>query len=290
MLTATRIVPTATRGALSIQTRNMATLKEIQLRLKAISNTAKITKSMKMIASTKLNRAQKNMNNARAYGQTSIDIYKQSEVESPADARQVIVTVSSDRGLCGGIHSSVSKATKRIIAQQPESTVVVLGDKAKPQIARTNRDSIAMSFNQLGKSNPTFTEACAIVDTMRASEVDFDTAQIIYNKFTSAIAYEADSIPVYSEEVIKTGAKFAEYELEEDEVLQNLKEFTFANALYWGLAEGHASEMSAKMTAMENATRNASEVIDKLTLAYNRGRQAVITNELIDIVTGASAL
>ncbi|ORX94193.1 ATP synthase F1, gamma subunit [Basidiobolus meristosporus CBS 931.73] len=290
MFAVTRVATTASRGAASIQTRNMATLKEIQLRLKSVSNIAKITKSMKMIASTKLNRAQRNMNNARVYGKTAVEIYKQSEVSSPADAKEVFITVSSDRGLCGGIHSSVSKATKNLLATKPESPIVVLGDKAKPQIARSAKESIALSFNQLGKANPTFSEACAIVDTMRTSDVEFDTAQIIYNKFTSAIAYEADTIPVYSEEVIKTGPKFAEYELEEDEVLQNLKEFTFANALYWGLAEGHASEMSAKMTAMENATKNAGEMIDKLTLTYNRGRQAVITNELIDIITGASAL
>ncbi|KAK9679728.1 atp3 gamma subunit of the F1 sector of mitochondrial F1F0 ATP synthase [Basidiobolus ranarum] len=290
MFAATRAVPTAARGAASVQTRNMATLREIQVRLKSISNIAKITKSMKMIASTKLNRAQRNMNNARVYGETSIDVYKQSEVAAPADAREVIVTVSSDRGLCGGIHSSVTKATKNILVQKPDSQVVVLGDKAKAQLSRTARANIVLSFNQLGKTNPTYTEACAIADTIQKADIEYDAAQVVYNQFTSAIAYEATTIPAYSGEVMKAAPKFAAYELEEDEVLQNLKEFTFANSLYWGLAEGHASEMSAKRTAMENATKNAGEIIDKLTLTYNRGRQAVITNELIDIITGASAL
>lgn len=189
------------------------------------------------------------------------------------------VTASSDRGLCGGIHSSVSKATRRAMEQNPTSELVVLGDKPKAQLQRVFAKNIRLSFNQIGKDTPTFAEASAIVDAIKRANITYDDARIVYNRFNSVISYEAVSIPVYSEEAIKASPKFAAYEMEED-VLEDLQEFNFANSIYWALVEGHAAEMSAKRTAMENATKNAGEMIHKLTLTYNRGRQAQITNDL----------
>ncbi|RKP10181.1 ATP synthase F1, gamma subunit [Thamnocephalis sphaerospora] len=279
----------APRPAATVQARNMATLREIQLRLKSVSNISKITKSMKMIAATKLNRSQRGMEIARKYGQAASSLFEQAETTAPADAKTLMITVSSDRGLCGGIHSSVSKYTKRAAAVAPEMGIVVLGDKAKAQVGRDVGASVQLSFNQLGKAAPTYAEACAVVDVLRESDVTFDHARLVYNRFNSVIAYEATEIPVYSEEVFKNSAKFSQYEIEDD-VLDNLYEYQFANTLFWALTEGHAAEMAAKRTAMENATKNANDMIDRLTLTYNRGRQAVITNELIDIITGASAL
>ncbi|KAF9136633.1 atp3 gamma subunit of the F1 sector of mitochondrial F1F0 ATP synthase [Linnemannia schmuckeri] len=156
-------------------------------------------------------------------------------------------------------------------------------------MSRTHRGDIQLSFNQIGKAIPTFAEACAAADTIKTSGIKFDTATIIYNEFTSAIAYEATPINVYSPEALKAADAFAAYEMD-DEVLENYNEFLFANNIYWGLVEGHASEMSAKRTAMENATKNAGEMVDRLTMTYNRSRQAAITSELVDIITGASAL
>jgi F-type H+-transporting ATPase subunit gamma len=156
-------------------------------------------------------------------------------------------------------------------------------------LGRVFRKNIAISFNQIGKSIPTFDEASSIADVIKSSELEFDTASIVYNRFNSVISYEAQTIPVYSEDAFKASPNFSVYEIEDD-VLANLQEFTFANSLYWALVEGHAAEMCAKRTAMENATKNAGEMIQKLTMTFNRGRQAVITNELIDIITGASAL
>ncbi|CAJ0834321.1 1860_t:CDS:2 [Entrophospora sp. SA101] len=262
------------------QNRNFATLKEIQLRLKSVNSIAKITKSMKMIASTKMTRAQKAMEIARVFGSTQTSLFTHADTKPTEEGNTLVVTVSSDRGLCGGIHSSVSKASRKLIDENSSSQLVVLGDKAKAQLARTVRDNIKLSFNQIGKAVPTYAEACAIADTVLKEKVEFDQAVIVYNHFRSVIAYEAETIPAYSE------ATF----VKSDDVLENLQEFAFANSIYWGLVEGHAAEMAAKRTAMENATKNAGEMIDRLTLTYNRGRQAVITNELIDIITGASAL
>ncbi|KAF9161029.1 atp3 gamma subunit of the F1 sector of mitochondrial F1F0 ATP synthase [Mortierella sp. AD011] len=288
---ATRAQPVASVLSTGVQTRNMATLREIQLRLNSIKNIGKITKSMKMIASTKVSKAQRAMETARSYGATSAAVYKNANTVPLETESNIWVVSSSDRGLCGGIHSSVAKATRKLIAEDtaPVAGVVVLGDKAKNQMTRSNRGDIKLSFNQIGKAIPTFAEASAAADTILTSDVKFDTATIIYNKFQSAIAYEATPIKNYSVEAFKASENFTAYELDE-EVLENYNEFLFANNLYWALVEGHASEMSAKRNAMENATKNAGEMVDRLTMTYNRTRQAAITSELVDIITGASAL
>ncbi|KAF9901813.1 atp3 gamma subunit of the F1 sector of mitochondrial F1F0 ATP synthase [Linnemannia zychae] len=287
---ASRAQPVASVLSAGIQTRNMGTLREIQLRLNAIKNIGKITKSMKMIASTKVGKAQRAMDSARVYGSSSASIYKNANTTPLENEEKVYIVSSSDRGLCGGIHSSVAKATRKLMAADgTSSSVIVLGDKAKNQMSRTNRGDIQLSFNQIGKAIPTFAEACAAADTIKTSGVKFDTATIVFNEFTSAIAYEATPINVYSPEALKSSDAFAAYEMD-DEVLENYNEFLFANNIYWALVEGHASEMSAKRTAMENATKNAGEMVDRLTMTYNRSRQAAITSELVDIITGASAL
>ncbi|CAG8459467.1 7530_t:CDS:2 [Scutellospora calospora] len=226
---------------------------------------------------------------ARAFGATQTAFFTNAETKPNEEGNTLIITVSSDRGLCGGIHSSVSKASRKHIEEKPNSQIVVLGDKAKSQLSRTVRNNIRLSFNQIGKATPTYAEACAIADVILKEKFEFDQAIIIYNHFKSVISYEAETIPVFAESTFSKSGNFDAYEIEDD-VLENLQEFAFANSIYWGLAEGHASEMASKRTAMENATKNAGEMIDKLTLTYNRGRQAVITNELIDIITGASAI
>ncbi|CAG8747907.1 26030_t:CDS:2, partial [Gigaspora rosea] len=252
---------------------------------------------------------------ARTFGATQTALFTNADTKPTEEGTTLIITVSSDRGLCGGIHSSVSKASRKHVQEKPNSQVVVLGDKAKAQLSRTIRNNIRLSFNQIGKATPTYTEACAIADTILNEKIEFDQAIIIYNYFKSVISYEAETIPVFSESTFsKSGiylcannmeqndhnitnlrtsqlftGNFDAYEVEDD-VLENLHEFALANSIYWGLAEGHASEMASKRSAMENATKNAGDMIDKLTLTYNRGRQAVITSELIDIITGASAI
>ncbi|KAG0295563.1 atp3 gamma subunit of the F1 sector of mitochondrial F1F0 ATP synthase [Dissophora globulifera] len=289
---ATRAQPVASALSAGVQTRNMATLREIQLRLKSIQNIGKITKSMKMIASTKVNKAQRAMESARSYGATSAAIYQNSKTVPLENEGNVFVVSSSDRGLCGGIHSSVAKATRKLIVApdaQHTSGVIVLGDKAKGQMARSNRGDIQLSFSQIGKAIPTFAEAGAAADTIASSGIKFDTATIVYNKFQSAIAYEATPLKTFSLDALKASEGFTAYEVDE-EVLGDYKEFLFANNIYWALVEGHASEMSAKRNAMENATKNAGDMVDRLTMTYNRTRQAAITSELVDIITGASAL
>ncbi|PJF17918.1 ATP synthase subunit gamma [Paramicrosporidium saccamoebae] len=204
--------------------------------------------------------------------------------------KALILTCSSDRGLCGAIHSSVSKVTRRLAAQDREHTqIAVLGDKAKPQVSRDARRNIVMHFNQVGRNIPTFLDALVIWQGIRAAELDFDQVAIIYNRFVSAINFEPVIAKPPSAAAILGTEKLAAYEYE-PETVNNLAEYLYVSRLYWALVEGHASEMSSKRTAMENATKNAEAIVVALTMKYNRTRQAVITNELVDIITGASAL
>ncbi|RIA84544.1 ATP synthase F1, gamma subunit [Glomus cerebriforme] len=286
---AIRPVVVNTTQSVGYQNRNYATLKEIQLRLKSVNSIAKITKSMKMIASTKMTRAQKSMEVARVFGATQTALFTHADTKPTEGGNTLIITVSSDRGLCGGIHSSVSKRSRKLIQENPNSQLIVLGDKAKAQLSRTTRENIKLSFNQIGKAVPTYNEASSIADTILKEKIEFDQAVIVYNYFKSVISYEAKTIPAFSVSTFEKSGNFDAYEVEDD-VLENLQEFAFANSIYWGLVEGHAAEMASKRSAMENATKNAGEMIEKLTMTYNRGRQAAITNELVDIITGASAI
>lgn len=267
----------------------MATLKEISMRLKSIRNIAKITKTMKMIASTRVAKAQRAMESARVYGTAASEIFKQAETSQDLGAKTHAIAVSSDRGLCGGVHSSISKATKRFLAANPNAAVSIIGLKARAQIVREYRKRVALTFDQVAKNGATWREAALVTDEVLGAKLDMDSTRIYYNEFKSVIAFETSSLPAFSLKAIEESPKLAAYEVEPP-VLKSFEEFAFASTLYWTIAEGSASEVAARRTAMENATKNAGEMINKLQLTYNRSRQASITNDLIDIITGASAM
>ncbi len=201
----------------------------------------------------------------------------------------LLIACSSDRGLCGAIHSSVSKFVKKSVSENQAAQVIILGDKSKPQIARGARKNIIMSFNQVGKDIPTFTDAVDICEKVIPKIAEDVTPVIVYNEFRSVIAYETTGKIVPSAEKISNLPKFASYEYDPD-TLQAYSHFLLASQIFASLVEGHASEMSAKRMAMENASKNSDEIVLALTMKYNRTRQSVITNELVDIITGASAL
>ncbi|KAK8849422.1 ATP synthase F1, gamma subunit [Kwoniella newhampshirensis] len=284
----------AVRPAVSVarnaqQQQGMATLREIEQRLKSVKNIEKITKSMKVVASTKLTRAERAMREAKKYGAANNELFKATQTENPEEAPKILyVGISSDGGLCGGIHSSISRAIKKEMAVNP-GTLAVVGDKPKAQLSRAMPQAFKVSFNSVGKDVPTFAEASAIADEIIKNGGEWDEIKIVSNKYLSAISYESGITSVISAKALAAAAGFQQYEMEED-VSKDLAEFALANAIYTALVEGHAAEISARRTAMENASNNALDMIGSLQLQYNRGRQAVITNELIDIITGASAL
>jgi len=266
-----------------------ATLREIEGRLKSIRNIEKITKTMKVVASTKLTRAQRAMTTSRAYGQTSNQVFESAET-LPLDNgnKTLLVVCSSDKGLCGGIHSGMSRKVRKILLDAPNADLAVIGEKCKAQLSRSNGKNFVLSFAGAGKDIPTFADASAIADQISLLPTDYASIKIIYNSFINAGSYEATIQEAYSQEAIMQSANYSAFEIE-DEALPNLREYALANSLYWALAEGHACEQSARQNAMDNASKNAGDMINKFQILYNRTRQAVITGELVEIITGAAA-
>jgi F-type H+-transporting ATPase subunit gamma len=280
----------AVSSRVAAPTATFATLREIEGRLKSIKNIEKITKTMKIVASTKLTRAQRAMTDSRKYGETSNQVFESAETK-PLEGegkKKLLVVCSSDKGLCGGIHSGLSRYIRRRALEDSNFDLVILGEKCRSQLQRTNAKEIVLNFAGVGKDVPTFAEAQAIADQIVMLPGDYSDVEIIYNKFINAQSYEPTVLPAYNEEAIASSPNFAAFEVDE-ELLSNLREYSLANSLYWALSEGHACEISARRNAMDNASKNAGEMISKYQILFNRTRQAVITGELVEIITGATA-
>lgn len=196
---------------------NYATLREISQRLKSIKNIEKITKTMKIVASTKLTRAQRAMHESRSYGETSNTVFEKAETKpiENEDKKTLVVVASSDKGLCGGIHSGLSRYTRRLLEKSPNTDLVVLGEKAKAQLGRSNGKNIVLSFAGVGKDVPTFADAQAIADQISLLPTDYANVQIIYNRFINAQSYEATPIEAFSEEAIANSRKLGDLPYEQ---------------------------------------------------------------------------
>ncbi|MEQ2265947.1 ATP synthase subunit gamma, mitochondrial [Xenotaenia resolanae] len=278
------------------QVRNMATLKDITIRLKSIKNIQKITKSMKMVAAAKYARAERQLKPARVYGTGALALYEKADIKAPEEkaAKHLIVGVTSDRGLCGAIHSGVAKTIKSEIANLTgagkEVMVINVGDKLRGLLYRTHGKHILLNCKEVGRKPPNFGDASIIAAELLNSGYEFDQGSIVFNRFRSVISYKTDRKPVFSIDTVASSENMGIYDDIDADVLRNYQEFALVNIIYLALKESSTSEQSARMTAMDSASKNASEMIDKLTLTFNRTRQAVITKELIEIISGAAAL
>jgi len=281
--------------ALATQTRGMATLKDIRVRLKSVKNIQKITQSMKMVSAAKYARAERDLKQARPYGDGASSFYKAAEV-APAEVQKntLIIAISSDRGLCGAVHSSVAKKIRFFMTDHPELAsgvkLICVGDKVRAILQRLYAPNILMSFNDFGKKPPVFDDATAVANAILDSGFEFDRGQLLYNKFKSVVSYETTDYPIFSLDAITAAPKLSTYDSIDADVLRSYQEYSLASLIYYAMKENACSEQSARMTAMDGASKNAGEMIDKLTLTFNRTRQAVITKELIEIISGAAAL
>jgi len=263
------------------------------MRLKSVKNIQKITKSMKMVSAAKYSRAERDLKVARPYGIGAQAFYEKAEVEADeAKAKKLVVAVSSDRGLCGGIHTNVSKNIRALLATREDNNtkLVLIGDKVRLQLYKNYGKSLLMHFTDVGKKPPTFKDASMMAQNILNSGYEFDSGVIVYNHFKSVVSYKTTHIPIYGLETVSTGKKISIYDSLDADVLQSFQEFNLASLIYYTMKENSTSEQSSRMTAMDSASKNAGEMIDKLTLTFNRTRQAVITRELIEIISGASAL
>jgi F-type H+-transporting ATPase subunit gamma len=289
----------------------MASLKELKGRINSVKSTQKITKAKQMVAAAKLRKAQSAAEAARPYaerlakvmaslaGKVSGDSAPKLLAGTGSRERHLLVVVNTDKGLCGGLNASLVKEAKararELIAAGKKVEFYLVGKKGRAPLRREYANAIAKQFDTSEVRTPGFTEANAIADELIAQFGDgrFDVAHLIYPTFKSALAQDPTTvqiIPVPAPEAAEASAAAVEYEPDEEEILAELLPRYIKTQLFGALLEREASEQGASMTAMDNATRNAGDLIDKLTIQYNRSRQAAITTELIEIIAGAEAL
>ncbi|KAL2461980.1 ATP synthase subunit gamma [Abeliophyllum distichum] len=274
----------------------------VRNRMKSVRNIQKITKAMKMVAASKLRAIQTRAENSRGLWQPFTALL--GDTPSVDVKKNVIVTISSDKGLCGGINSTsvkISRALHKLNSgPDRESKYVVLGEKAKAQLVRDSKKDIELILTELQKNPLNYTQVSVLADDI-LKNVEYDALRIVFNKFQSVVSFLPTTATVLSPEVVEreaeSGGKLGEldsYEIEggetKSEILQNLSEFQFSCVLFNAVLENACSEQGARMSAMDSSSRNAGEMLDRLTLTYNRTRQASITTELIEIISGASAL
>jgi len=250
---------------------------------------------MKMVSAAKYARSERELRPARPFGEGAQAFYNSVELndKTPKKPEHLMLLLTSDRGLCGAVHTTITKIVKAELKDKPADInyrVVCVGDKAKMLLQRYYPENIMMSINEIGRKPPSFEDASIIAQAVMNSGYKFNQGDIYYNRFKSAVSYKTLKMPIFSPETVANADKLTVYDSVDADVLQSYLEFSFANLLYYGLKECACSEQSSRMTAMDSASKNAGEMIGKLTMYFNRTRQAVITRELIDIVVGASAL
>ena len=297
----------------------MASLKDLRVRINSVRQTQKITSAMKLVAASKLRRAQEAAEAARPFSERmermvgSLAALMGEREDAPPmmrgtgkDDTHLFLVATADRGLCGGFNSSITRATRarlRELAEQGKTTkLICVGRKGREQLRRDFGTMIIDHIDGIGRARgPSFEEADQIGRglTKRFEDGEFDTCTVVYNRFktvmSQAVTFQRliPFSPPQSETVddeADLGGAIYDFEPDEEMILSDLLPRNLSIQIFKALLENAASEQGARMTAMDSATRNAGEMIDKLTLHYNRTRQAQITKELIEIISGAEAL
>jgi F-type H+-transporting ATPase subunit gamma len=291
----------------------MPSLDDLRKRIKSVKSTQKITKAMKMVAASKLRKAQENAEKGRPYSEkmSNIILNLSNSITDKENAPRLLtgtgtdkvhlcVVLTADRGLCGGFNSNIVKKAKpffeKIKSEGKSLQIITVGSKGYDQLKRIYGSQIIekISFKDSKVANYLDAEIVGkkIIELFEKNE--FDMCTIFYNQFKNVITQipqEQQIIPLKSNEIKKNSVEDNyEFEPEEDEILSNLLPKNISTQIFKAMLENSASEQGSRMTAMDSATRNAGELVDKLTIYYNRSRQAAITKELIEIISGAESL
>ncbi|MFL2896146.1 MAG: F0F1 ATP synthase subunit gamma [Candidatus Pelagibacter sp.] len=295
----------------------MPSLDDLKKRISSVKSTQKITKAMKMVAAAKLRRAQENAEKGRPYSEkmNNIILNLSNGVSDKESAPQLLkgngeekihlcVVLTSDRGLCGGFNTNIIKKAKiyfqKILNENKTLKIITVGSKGYDQLKRVYKENIIenISFKESKNSNYFDADKVGKIVIEKFEKKEFDVCAIFYNQFKNVITQipqEQQIIPLKNSETNKSVSSTSdvdsyEFEPEEDEILSNLLPKNISTQIFKAMLENSASEQGSRMTAMDNATRNAGEMVDKLTIQYNRSRQAAITKELIEIISGAESL
>ena len=293
----------------------MANLKELRNRISSVTSTQKITRAMQMVAASKLRRAQESAEAARPYSDKIISILKnlsasffgqdnapQLLIGNGSDQKHLLVIATSERGLCGGFNTSIVKMAKenflKLKNEGKEAKLIIIGKKGKELLAKEFADDVIEIYDFSDVKNIGFSEAERISKKILElfDNNEFDICKLYFSKFESVLSQipiEQKLIPfdIEEDESEKDDINICyEYEPDEEDILKELLPKNLSIQILRALLENIASEFGARLTAMDSATRNAADMIDELTITYNRSRQASITSELIEIISGAEAL
>jgi len=291
----------------------MASLDDLKKRISSVKSTQKITKAMKMVAAAKLRRAQENAEKGRPYSDkmNNIILNLSNGITDKENAPKLLagsgdnkihlcVVLTSDRGLCGGFNTNIIKKAKsyfqKILNEGKTIKIITVGSKGYDQLKRIYKDNIIekISFKDSKTINYLDAEKVGKIIIDNFEKKEFDVCTIFYNQFKNVITQipqEQQIIPLKASEAEANSSEDNyEFEPEEDEILSNLLPKNISTQIFKAMLENSASEQGSRMSAMDNATRNAGEMVDKLTIKYNRSRQAAITKELIEIISGAESL
>ena len=291
----------------------MASLDDLKKRIASVKSTQKITKAMKMVAAAKLKRAQDSAEKGRPYSEKMNNIILNlsdgiSDKENAPkllsgtgkDQIHLCVVMTSDRGLCGGFNSNIIKKAKnyfsKLSSEGKELKIITVGSKGNDQLKRVFGDKIIENISFKNSKNANFFDAEKVGKTIieKFQKEEFDICTIFFNQFKNVItqipqAQQIIPLKTDTDDKEKSEDNY-EFEPDEDEILTNLLPKNISTQIFKAMLENSASEQGARMSAMDNATRNAGEMVDKLTIEYNRSRQAAITKELIEIISGAESL
>jgi len=292
----------------------MPSLDDLKKRIKSVKSTQKITKAMKMVAAAKLRKAQESAEKGRPYSQKmqNIILNLTNSINDPQNAPKLLVgngndkiylclVLTADRGLCGGFNSNICKLAKtnfkKILNEGKELKIITVGSKGLDQIKREYGKYVIKKFSFKDKKKITFVEAETIGNEIinLFNNNEFDKCILFYNNFKNVITQIPQAqqiIPAEKKLAVEENKNSISYEFEpdEDEILEDLLPKNISTQIFKAFLENAASEQGSRMTAMDNATRNAGDLVDKLTINYNRSRQASITKELIEIISGAESL
>ena len=290
----------------------MASLDDLKKRIASVKSTQKITKAMKMVAAAKLRRAQESAEKGRPYSEkmNNVILNLSNGVSDKENAPKLLsgtgndkvhlcVVMTSDRGLCGGFNSNIIKKAKnyfsKILDEGKELKIITVGSKGNDQLKRVFGHKIIENISFKESKNANYFDADKVGKmVIQKFEVgEFDVCNIFYNQFKNVITQIPQAqqiIPLNNDSERNNSEESYEFEPDEDEILSNLLPKNISTQIFKAMLENSASEQGSRMSAMDNATRNAGEMVDKLTIEYNRSRQAAITKELIEIISGAESL
>jgi len=292
----------------------MPSLDDLRKRIVSVKSTQKITKAMKMVAAAKLRKAQENAEKGRPYSEKMRNIISNlsQSISDPTNAPKLLVgsgedkvhlcvVMTSDRGLCGGFNSNICKLAKKyfekIIKEGKNLKIITIGSKGNDQLKRQYGNFIIQKLSFKNKKKITFKEADEVgrIILKLFEKKEFDKCILFYNNFKNVISQIPQAQQIIPSETLNNSKKakeedFYEFEPDEDEILEDLLPKNISTQVYKAFLENSASEQGSRMTAMDSATRNAGDLVNKLTINYNRSRQAVITKELIEIISGAESL